>query len=284
MKHAVPKPNSTPGPKSSLRVSHKRAEKASAALLSGPPLPKSPPNVVFQPFGLIPPTKGAVVSEIDSRLIESNFGKQLPHFPAKIAYTALHRALMVGTAYTCILASECSYITGRTKRIVDQEFKSRQRESPMTSTVFLLFMFPMSVLTAVIFWVYIYRFYLQQVDKQMDRDYNLALKEIFLKEREQLGDVTKSEMIAVMIFAAFLLSFGLNATGKFSIELTLTTYMLVLLVIGVPREMGNPFLTDHSLTWPLMMSCVPWDMIFMRAGGTELTHLSRASGSHSYIL
>ncbi|KAK8788693.1 hypothetical protein V5799_021530 [Amblyomma americanum] len=97
---------------------------------------------------------------------------------------------MVGTAYTCILASECSYITGRTKRIVDQEFKSRQRESPMTSTVFLLFMFPMSVLTAVIFWVYIYRFYLQQVDKQMDRDYNLALKEIFLKEREQLGDVT----------------------------------------------------------------------------------------------
>ncbi|KAH7960434.1 hypothetical protein HPB49_019549 [Dermacentor silvarum] len=258
----------------------------SAALLSDTSLPTSPPKTVFKPFGCKPPIDGGIVSEIDEPLADTEPGKPSKRISVKSAFTTLHKALIVGVVYTSIVASECSYITGRTKRILDNEFRrqdqlfekslcvvldtdpekdpssihletrifelySRDKESPMTTMVFLFFMFPMSAVTIVIFWAYIYRLYLRQV---------------------------KPEMIAVVIFVAFVLTFALNAIGHFGITYTLTTYVLVVLVIGVPREFRNPFLADMSVTWPLIMAYMPWDMIIMRIGGTELAHLSRASG------
>lgn len=255
----------------------------SAALLSDTSLPTSPPKTVFKPFGCKPPIDGGIVSEIDEPLADTEPGKPSKRISVKSAFTTLHKALIVGVVYTSIVASECSYITGRTKRILDNEFRSRDKESPMTTMVFLFFMFPMSAVTIVIFWAYIYRLYLRQVEKQVDQEYNLAMREMFLKKRKSLGAVTKPEMIAVVIFVAFVLTFALNAIGHFGITYTLTTYVLVVLVIGVPREFRNPFLADMSVTWPLIMAYMPWDMIIMRIGGTELAHLSRMSGVSTWI-
>ncbi|KAH9377401.1 hypothetical protein HPB48_008591 [Haemaphysalis longicornis] len=138
-------------------------------------------------------------------------------------FTTVHKVLIVGVAYTSIVASECSFITGRTRAIIDSEFAKRGRTSPMTVTEFLFFMFPMSLVTSVIFWFYIYGVYLQQ-----------------------------------------------------AVSPVVTTYLLVVLVIGVPRELGNPFLSHPSLVWPILLTYLPWDMIIMRIGGMELAHLARA--------
>nr|XP_050043131.2 solute carrier family 13 member 4-like [Dermacentor andersoni] len=256
----------------------------SAVLLSDTSLPTSPLKTVFKPFGSKSRIGGGIVSEIDVHLADIEPGKLSKPISAKSAFTALHKALIVGVVYTSIVASECSYITGRTKRILDDEFRSRDKESPMTTMVFLFFMFPMSTVTIVIFWAYIYRLYLRQIDKQLDQEYNLAMRDIFLKKRKAMGAVTKPEMIAVVIFVAFVLTFALNAIGQLGITYTMTTYVLVVLVIGVPREFGNPFLADMSVTWPLIMAYMPWDMIIMRIGGMELAHFSRMSGVSTWII
>ncbi|XP_065303869.1 uncharacterized protein [Dermacentor albipictus] len=256
----------------------------SAVLLSDTSLPTSPLKTVFKPFGSKSRVRGGIVSEIDVHLADIEPGKPSKAISAKSAFTALHKALIVGVVYTSIVASECSYITGRTTRILDDEFRSRDKESPMTTMVFLFFMFPMSAVTVVIFWAYIYRLYLRQIDKQLDQEYNLAIRDIFLKKRKAMGAVTKPEMIAVVIFVAFVLTFALNAIGHFDITYTMMTYVLVVLVIGVPREFGNPFMADMSVTWPLIMAHMPWDMIIMRIGGMELAHFSRMSGVSTWII
>ncbi|KAK8778874.1 hypothetical protein V5799_019784 [Amblyomma americanum] len=74
-------------------------------------------------------------------------------------YKRIQTMLMVGVAYTSIVAGECSF-KSRGKLIIDDYYAALKKPSPLNMTVYLLILIPVPLISIMVFWFFVYHFYL----------------------------------------------------------------------------------------------------------------------------
>ncbi|XP_077508468.1 uncharacterized protein LOC144119806 [Amblyomma americanum] len=197
-------------------------------------------------------------------------------------YKRIQKVLIVGVAYTSIVAGECGF-KSRLRFIVDAYYATIKKPSPFMS-VYLTFLMPVTVLSIVLFWAFIYYIYTRDDDLVVIKECRVVIQKIMEEKLEQEGKITSKEVLGVLMLAAIGLSLAINTNKYIGADATTVSSLCALVAVGVPPELGNPILRGHVVTWRLVLHRLPWELVVVRLGGVALELLAKRSNVSALLL
>ncbi|XP_049519698.1 uncharacterized protein LOC119444905 isoform X2 [Dermacentor silvarum] len=162
--------------------------------------------------------------------------------------------------------------------------ETQKKLSPLNTVVFVCCLVPASLLSIVLFLVFMYHFYLRDVDVAPTPELRIAIHEIS-KERWQHGDrLSMREVMVIVLLVAIGMSHVIETDRHIGIDSTTVSSLCVLMAVGIPPTLGNPLLTEHVLTWQLVLRRLPWQLILVRLGGSALQVIAEHSGVSTWLM
>ncbi|XP_077508469.1 uncharacterized protein LOC144119807 [Amblyomma americanum] len=137
------------------------------------------------------------------------------HELGETVYRRIQTMLMVGVAYTSIVAGECSF-KSRGKLIIDDYYAALKKPSPLNMTVYLLILIPVPLISIMVFWFFVYHFYLSGKEVSHVEDYAFAIHEVIKEKLTRQQRITAKEVVGILMLLVIGLSLAIDTDRYFS--------------------------------------------------------------------
>lgn len=184
------------------------------------------------------------------------------------------------------------------KNFADDLYKKVNLDSGITFAKWMGFAFPLSLLTAILGWLWLALFFLRcSCFKKMDPAHKLAISQSVHSHFKQLGRITFCEMQILFCFVVLVVlwlcrdppnmkGWGSGFKSGYISDSTPCIVLGVLLFV-LPSKKPNVFCwqqegTEPSytpiLTWQIVTQKMSWGVVILLGGGFAIAHASEASG------
>ncbi|KAL1478204.1 hypothetical protein MTO96_016391 [Rhipicephalus appendiculatus] len=195
-------------------------------------------------------------------------------------YRRFQKVLIVGAAYTSIIAGECGF-KGRTRLIINDYYATQKQPSPLNTALFTYCLVPASLASIVLFLVFMYHFYLKQVDLASTPELRVAIHEICKVKCQQEDRLSMREIMVALLLIAIGISLIVDTEKHIWVDWTTVSSLCAVVAAGLPH---NAMPRDHVITWPLVLRHMPWELIMVRLGGSALQVVAEGSMVPSWLL
>ncbi|XP_070389937.1 uncharacterized protein [Dermacentor albipictus] len=171
-------------------------------------------------------------------------------------YRRIQKVLILGAAYTSIIAGECG-LKGRTRVIINDYYANQKKPSPLNAAVFGCCLVPASLVSITLFLIFVYHFYLRNVMR---------------------------EVMVILLLVAIGISLIVDSDKHIGVDSTTVTSLCAVVAVGLPQKLGNLVLAEHVVTWQLILRRLPWELILVRLGGSALQVVAERSRVSTWLL
>ncbi|XP_075539827.1 uncharacterized protein LOC142574677 [Dermacentor variabilis] len=116
-------------------------------------------------------------------------------------YRRIQKVLILGVAYTSIVAGECG-LRGRTRVIINDYYANQKKLNPLNTVVFGCCLVPASLISITLFLIFMYHFYLRDVDVAPTPELRVAIPEIGKDRRQYEDRLSMREVMVILLLVA----------------------------------------------------------------------------------
>ncbi|XP_052788849.1 Na(+)/citrate cotransporter-like [Mya arenaria] len=232
---------------------------------------------------------------------------------AEQEFKALAKALCLSVAYGAFCGGMAT-ITGTPpnlvlKDVVDKLYRDNgQNESPISFTSWIVFAFPLSLVTMVIGWLWLaFRFLGSSCFRRMDPEAKAAINGVIRKRAKALGPISFAETEVVIVFVSMVIFWlfrnppNIDGWGKIFVDedvnngLSLVSdstpcILLSTLLFILPEKKPNILCWSDGipsytpiLKWQMVTKQLPWGVLILVGGGFAMARASQISGLSVWI-
>lgn len=206
----------------------------------------------------------------------------------------LRKTFLLSIGYSATLGG-ISFITGnRNNSDMTNRINRVAHDNLITSFTWMLYCFPVGMISMLMGWVFLYTVYLKEYEQQS----RLDIKEVreAVKERLQNMPRTHAEVLSTFLFCLCLFLWATKRpvfvrgwSDLLGLDESYVTdssvgFLIVFIAFMIPVKSFNFSLEHRLMEWKFIQKNMPWAIIFIIGGGSTLTEvITRSTLFHDAV-